>query len=97
MLCNQCTHHQDFSSSYPAYQDVFKLFDCLNVYKCHGVAIPPGITDDLYDRIVNEATYVLYNMYAYPTTPEAAKVGIGFFVKEVENVSEVVYLGYVVP
>ena len=70
------------------------LFDCLNVYKCHDVEIPPGITDDLYNRVVEETTYVFYNMYSYPSTGDAAKVGIGFFIKEVQNVS---ILGYVKP
>ena len=62
------------------------LFDCLNVYKCHEVDTPSGITQELYQRVVDEVTYVFYQMYAYPTPSEAAKVGIGFFIKEVQKV-----------
>lgn len=65
-----------------AYNGIFQLFDCLNVFKCHEVAIPPGITQELYQRVTEEVTYVFNHMYAYPSMQEAAKVGIGFFVKE---------------
>ena len=65
------------------YQDIFELFDCLNVFLCHEVPIPSGITEDLYKRVVDEVTYIFYQMYSYPSVEEAAKVGIGFFVKEI--------------
>ncbi|XP_028391161.1 counting factor 60-like [Dendronephthya gigantea] len=67
------------------YQDIFMLFDCLNVFKCHEVDTPAGITQDLYQRVSEEVTYVFYQMYAYPSPAEAAKVGIGFFIKEVQQ------------
>lgn len=71
-----------------AYNDIFKLFDCLNVFLCHEVPIPDAITDELYQRVVKEVTYVFYQMYSYPSMPEATKVGIGFFLKELDHVSK---------
>ncbi len=66
------------------------LFDCLNVFQCHEVDIPPGITPQLYQRVVDEVTFVFNNMYAYPSMKDAAKVGIGFFVKEIGLVSIII-------
>ena len=66
------------------------LFDCLNVFQCHEVDIPPGITLELYQRVVDEVTFVFNQMYAYPSMKEAAKVGIGFFVNDVGVVSIVI-------
>jgi hypothetical protein len=56
---------------------------------CHEVETPSGITEDLYQRVMDEVTYVFYNMYSYPSVKEAAKAGIGYFIAEMDSVSSV--------
>ncbi|XP_032220506.2 counting factor 60 [Nematostella vectensis] len=59
------------------------LVDCIHTHQCHGFAIPPGITDDLFKRMVDELLYRWNSMYLYPSREKYATVGIGFLIKDI--------------
>ena len=71
-----------------AYVDIYHLFDCLNVHICHSEDIPSGMTTELFNRITDEMTWVLYSIYSYPSPAENSRVGIGFLIKEIFEVEK---------
>ncbi|XP_031564393.1 counting factor 60-like [Actinia tenebrosa] len=58
------------------------LVDCVHTHQCHGYEIPPGITDSLFQRMVNEVLYFWNSQYRYPSIQQFAKAGIGFLVND---------------
>ena len=68
------------------YKELFLLADCLNVHFCHRVEVPAAITSELYGRIMDEMTWVVYSFYSYPSPQEFSRVGIGFLIKEMFEV-----------
>lgn len=71
------------------YKELFLLADCLNVHFCHRVEVPAAITSELYGRIMDEMTWVVYSFYSYPSPQEFSRVGIGFLIKEMfEEIDE---------
>ena len=68
--------------------DLDHYTDCLRTHRCHGLALPHGMTDDLYDRLWAEASWQFYNLYKYPSVEANSRAGIGFLLKEIWQVCE---------
>jgi len=65
--------------------DTFSLdyaMDCLNTHICHNFPVPSGVTDDLYNAMMNEEVWIFQYLFTYPNTTYASQIGIGFYLQE---------------
>ena len=62
------------------------VVDCVHTHQCHQFAIPPAITDDLFQRMVKEVLYMWTSQFKYPSIQAFARVGIGFLVNDMWQV-----------
>ena len=69
-----------------ASEGLVHIADCLFTHICHSFPIPPTISEDLLERIVQEVLVRWYGTFSYPTIQESAKVGIGFLIDEIWKV-----------
>jgi hypothetical protein len=60
--------------------DLDDLYDCLQASLCHLHSIPSGITFDLYNRVVAEATYAEHQLYNYPDPVSYGQACMGYVV-----------------
>ncbi len=58
--------------------DLGDLYDCLQASLCHSHSIPSGITFDLYNRVVAEATYAEQQLYNYPDPVSYGQACMGY-------------------
>jgi hypothetical protein len=63
--------------------DLDDLYDCLQASLCHLHSIPSGITFDLYNRVVAEATYAEHQLYNYPDPVSYGQACMGFLFADI--------------
>lgn len=56
--------------------------DCMIVHACHQQALPAGVTEELFDAVMAEYSYVAWSMYNYPSVTANTQAGIGFLLEE---------------
>lgn len=67
--------------------DLDHFCDCLNTHYCHGLQWPTGMTSDLFHKLWAELAWQRYSMLKFPSVEENAKVGIGYLLRELWQVS----------
>jgi acid phosphatase len=62
--------------------NIGEMFDCMTTHVCHDVALPSGIDNLLYQRVVAEVNYEYNNSVSYPNASYNSQLGIGFLIRD---------------
>jgi hypothetical protein len=61
------------------------VFDCLAAHKCHNMAIPTGLPDALYDKLVQAMEWEYRFIYNFPSRIEYGQLAMGQLYTEIYN------------
>mmetsp|Transcript_2944 Transcript_2944/g.7196 ORF Transcript_2944/g.7196 Transcript_2944/m.7196 type:complete len:426 (-) Transcript_2944:25-1302(-) len=72
-----------FGSKYTDETDMSQVLDCLNTHICHGFPVPDDVDEELYQQVMDDATWQNNQQWVFPSNVENAKLGIGFLLREI--------------